>query len=169
MKIKLFIAGLMSVIMGGCITSAPDYLPESDEIDVNPYGSYIMVTQKKGVDVEGELLAIDSSKIIILTQTDTTRPKKSAIVSLKNVSKFKLLYAKPANYDWSALLPLSAISHGWYLILTFPMNLIATISVFTGAKNAFTYNDEEITLKELKKFARFPQGIPPDIDIKSIK
>jgi hypothetical protein len=59
--------------------------------------------------------------------------------------------------------------HGWYSIFTIPIHLIVTISVTASGENAFKYNNKKMTYEELKMFARFPQGIPPDIDLANVK
>ena len=169
MKTKLFITGLLLAVMINSCTS-PRYLPKSAEIDVNQYGSNIMINQKTGANVNGELLAIDSNKLIVLTGSETYYSKKSVFVPLNEVSHFTLRYAQPKHYGWTIpLYTLATISHGFYLILTAPVNLIVTISVTVGGEKAFKYSDKEMTFDKLKMFARFPQGIPSNIDIASIK
>ena len=38
-----------------------------------------------------------------------------------------------------------------------------------GGEMAFTYTEKDMTYEELRMFARFPQGIPPNVDIKDIR
>jgi hypothetical protein len=52
---------------------------------------------------------------------------------------------------------------------TAPINLIVTISITVSGETAFQYSDKNITYDILKMFARFPQGIPPNMDLASIK
>lgn len=164
MKIKIIITGLFAIIISSC--TSPRYLPSSDKIDVNEYGSYISITRKKTSNIDGELIAIDSNKIIVLTENT----KKCVTVPVNEVERFSLRYAKPKNYEWTIpVYTLSTISHGNYIILTAPVNLIVTISVTVAGKNAFKYSDKNMTYDKLKMFARFPQGIPTNIGIESIK
>lgn len=164
MKIKIIITGLFAIIISSC--TSPRYLPSSDKIDVNEYGSYISITRKKTSNIDGELIAIDSNKIIVLTENT----KKCVTVPVNEVERFSLRYAKPKNYEWTIpVYTLSTITHGYYIILTAPVNLIVTISVTVAGKNAFKYSDKNMTYDKLKMFARFPQGIPTNIGIESIK
>ncbi len=166
MKNKLILFVLIANFISSCYT--PAYLPSSNKIDVNQYGSYITITPTKGEGFSGELLAIDSNRLIVLLESDTGSPNKSVFIQLNKVSQFTLLYAKSKNFGWSIpLFTLATIGHGAWLIFTAPVNLIVTISV--ASTNNFKYSEKEMTFDKLKMFARFPQGIPPTIDINSIK
>ena len=71
MKTRFTIIVLLALIMSNC--TAPAYLPASDRIDVNQSGSYIKVIRKSAENIEasaivnGELIAIDSNKLIVLS------------------------------------------------------------------------------------------------------
>jgi hypothetical protein len=164
MRNKIIIAGLIAIIISSC--TSPRYLPTSDKIDVNEYGSYIKIIRKTTFNIDGELIAIDSNKIIVLTE-DT---KKCVTVPVNEVKRFSLRYAQSKHYGWTIpVYTLATISHGYFLTLTAPLNLIVTISVTAASENAFKYSDKNMTYDKLKMFARFPQGIPTNIDLESIK
>jgi hypothetical protein len=164
MKTKIIIIGLITILFGSC--TSPRYLPSSDKIDVNEYGSYISITQRTASNIDGELIAIDSSKIVVLAEETT----KCVTVPITDVQRFKLRYAKPKHYGWTIpVYTLATIGHGLLLIFTAPINLIVTISVTASGESAFKYSDKNMTYDKLKMFARFPQGIPTNIDLESIK
>jgi len=165
MKTKIILSGLLVLVIISC-TSTKYFLPSSESIDVDQYGSYINVTHKRLVNIKGELISIDSTKIIVLMEST----HKCVPVSISDVERFKLQYANPKHYGWSIpAYTLATISHGVFLLFTMPVNLIVTISVTLGGENAFTYSDKDMTYGKLKMFARFPQGIPANIDLASIK
>ncbi|HQW94759.1 MAG: hypothetical protein KBF75_12850 [Saprospiraceae bacterium] len=164
MKIKIFMIGLIAITISSC-TSAR-YLPSSDNIDVNEYGSYIKIIHKTSESIKGELIAFDSSKIVVLEE----ETKKCVKVPITDIQKFKLRYAQPKHYGWTILAyTLATIGHGIFMAYTAPINLIVTISVTVSGETAFQYSDKNITYDILKMFARFPQGIPPNMDLASIK
>jgi hypothetical protein len=164
MKTKIIISGLFAISISSC--TSPRYLPSSDKIDVNEYGSYIKIIHKTASNIDGELIAIDSNKIVVLTE----ETKKCVTVPITDVQSFKLRYAKPKHYGWTIpVYTLATIGHGLFLIFTAPINLIVTISVTASGEIAFKYSDKNMTYDKLKMFARFPQGIPTNIDIASIK
>lgn len=159
---KSIVVILVSMLAFSCSTY--EHLPTFDEVRVSPYGAQIEI----GASLYGELIAIDSSKMIILT--DSTLGSKIVSFNLEQVSGFTLRYAQNEDYGFSIiLLPALTISHGVFLIITAPINLIVSISAAVGGQNAFTYNESEISLDDLKMFARFPQGIPPNIDLNQVE
>lgn len=170
MKTKMTIIVLFAIVISSC--KAPEYLPSSDMIDVNKNGSYIRVSRKSAANIEassianGELIAIDSNNIIVLSK----KTKDCIIVPMNDVKRFELKYAKPKHYGWSIpAYTLASFAHGILGIFTVPINLIVTVSVTITGENAFIYKGKHITYDQLKMFARFPQGIPPNIDIANIK
>ena len=163
MKTKLIIAAMIMMI-SSCYT--PKYLPSSDQIDVNQYGSYIVITMSSTAMIKGELIAIDTNKIVVLNKST----RKCAAVSVKEVNGFSLRYASPKHYGGTiGLIFLLPFFHGAFSVLTVPLNLIVTIAVTASGESAFTYNQKNMTYAKLKMFARFPQGIPPGIDLGRLK
>ncbi|MEO6902695.1 MAG: hypothetical protein ABI315_06025 [Bacteroidia bacterium] len=172
MKTKITLIALLAILISSC--SAPKYLPSSDKIDVNQNGSYIKVNFYRAANIPrslqtyygGELIAIDSNKMVILSAST----HKCATIQIKDVKRFNLRYAKPKHYGWTIpLYTLATIAHGFLLIYTAPINLIVTTAVTISGENAFQYNKRNMTYEKLKMFARFPQGIPPNIDLANIK
>ena len=163
MKTKIFsILTIFLMVVAGC--SVPDYLPKTKEIDVNQYGSYIKISRIDGSAVNGELLAADTISLVVLVVNNGQ--KLVTIVPAGEVKDFKLRYAQPKNYWW-AVIPytLSCATHGWFAIITAPVNLVATLAIALVAENSFVYNVNDIRYADLKMFARFPGGIPPNIDL----
>ena len=164
MKNKIILTGLLAIIISSC--TSPRYLPSSDKIDINQNGSYINIIPKTTANIDGELIAIDSNKIVVLSEATN----KCMTVQINDVERFTLQYAEPKHYGWTIpVYTLATIGHGALLILTAPINLIVTASVTASGENAFQYSDKNMTYDKLKMFARFPQGIPPNIDLASIK
>lgn len=163
MKTNYAFIGLL--ILFFCSCASPKYLPSSSNIDINQYGSYIKIIVKKSSNIDGEFIAIDSNRIVVL-QEET---KKCIRVPISDIIRFKLRYAKPKHYGLTIPATLALpLLHGWFSILTIPINLIVTISVSAGSERSFLYNDENMTYDKLKMFARYPQGIPHNISLESI-
>jgi len=98
-------------------------------------------------------------------------PCGKLIVSGKNeVVSFAVRYATSKNYAWTipvfTLLPLS---HGVFAAVTFPMNWIVIGSLTSAAKRAATFTTENVSIDQLDRFARFPQGLPENIDPKTLR
>ena len=167
MKTKLFLTGfILAIGISSC--TAPAYLPKSNIIDENQYGSYINIQQKNGPFVQGELLSSDDVQLIVLT--DYKKTKKPVTVPVNQINHFELRYAQPKHYGWT--IPLFTgvtIGHGIFAVFTAPLNIVGTIIVTASGEDAFMYNEKEMPFDKLKMFARFPQGIPSNIELSSIK
>jgi hypothetical protein len=179
MTSKIFIFLLATGVFFSC--AAPSYLSRPENVDTNPYGAFIKISKKAGPSVEGELISVDSNIVILKTEGKT----KDLIVTPKSeVSHFKVLYAKPKNYGWTILagiiVPLIPVPipgetgssmpmHGFYSVISIPVNMLVTIPVVVSSYKELEYTDKEINYYTLKMFARFPQGIPPQIELKRIK
>ena len=164
MKTKLLFAVIILLLAFSC--SSPKYLPSSDKIDINEFGSYIKISMKEGGKIDGELIAIDSSQIVILS----AKKKKCLVISIDDIKRFTLQYAQSKQYGWTIpVFLLSTISHGFFSIFTVPVNLIVTISTTSSGNSAFKYKSKSMNYEKLRMFARFPQGIPLNIPIDSIQ
>jgi hypothetical protein len=163
MKTNIIILAILAFAINSCVY--PKYLPSSDTIDINQYGSFIRINNRKTETVAGELISIDSSTIVILTKSSN----KCISVLIKDVNRFSLRYAKPKQYGWTIpVYTLSTIIHGSMLVFTAPINLMVTLGVTMSSEDAFQYNEKNMSFEKLKMFARFPQGIPPNLDLASI-
>lgn len=162
MRNKSLLIFFLVITLSGC---APKYLPSYDKIDVNPYGSYIRVVVSLSTVFTGELISIDSEKMVVLEEWT----KQCITIKVADVKRFSLRYAKQERYGWAIpVFTLATISHGFFLVLTAPVNLIVAISTTAAGKRAFKYNKKDMDLNKLRMFARFPQGIPENIDLASI-
>jgi len=169
MKTKILNISIALLFLQSC--SAPSYIPKSEELDINPYGSFIVVYQKNSPTIKGELISIDDEYLIVLIDVDPEKKNTLAIeIPLKNVQSFTLTYAQPENYSWSIFThTLLCLTHGLYSIISFPINLVVTTSLTAGGALSYRYSEKEMTFEKLKMFARFPQGIPATVKIDDIK
>ncbi len=167
MEHKLIILGILLALLNSSC-KAPAYLPEAEKIAVNEFGSYITVDLSEGSDIEGELIVIDSENLIVLTKKkDINQPRT---ISIENINGFRLMYAKPKNYGWTVPgFTLASLSHGLLAVFTVPVNIAVTGIVTTRGTRAFTYNKKTISWEDLKMFARFPQGLPPNIEMENLE
>jgi hypothetical protein len=151
----------------GC--AVPPNVPHYKKLSENTYGSYVQVEKFNNQEMAGELIAVDSLKMIVLIGMELHQPSCVSI-PVKDIKHFRLRYAEPRQFGWTIpLLAASTFLHGYFLLFTFPLNLLVTIPVTIGGANAFTYKDKDINLKQLTMFARFPQGIPEGVSLSMIK
>jgi len=146
-------------------------IKNTDNYHQSPYGAYIELRiqgiQEK-LQFKGELIAADNKKVVIRTigKTETVRP-----FAIKDILSYNVYYAKNDKEDYTAgniLLAISTISHGFLLLFTLPINGIVFASVHSNRKNEFGYSQKQLPIEELSKFARYPQGLPPHINLNNL-
>ncbi len=147
-KIIIYIVAL--VFLGGCAINYA-YLPEAKKIARSPYGSYIKVYKGYNPIAKGEFLALDGDTIVIRTDN---KPFLSYI-DTSEVSTYYIQYCNTKNYGY---LPLIAISHGWWMVFTVPINIIAAIVLKERDKKDSRFYD--LPYNQASAYARYPQGLP---------
>lgn len=167
MSNKSIVAIVVFVVLVVSSCASHKFLPEPENIDVNEYGAYIRLNRTGLLpDVFGELIAIDSSQLIILSRDSS----KCITVPIEQIHSFNIKYAKWRQYGWTigvgGLLP---AVHGWYSFISLPVHFTVTIIATVSSRKTYGYNNKEISLNELRMFARFPQGLPPNVDVTLIK
>ena len=130
----LFIALIHVVGCGGTTTAPKGWLPPVSVAQHEAFGGWISVRYHTGVsgsEVHGELIAIHSNQIFVLTVQELTS------ISTDGISRMKL-----------------------------------TIVQLAGDSNVDSHRQTIYPAKPLDEFrayARFPQGLPKDIDRQSLK
>jgi hypothetical protein len=166
MRNKIYLLGLIAIVLGNC--TSPRYLPKASQVDVNEHGSFIKITRKAApVPVMcGELIAIDSTAMVVLPK-DSSRCE---LVYLDEVKRFSLRYAKPSHYWWTIPLGIALpYMNGYYSMFTLPIHLLVTVSETVSGEIDFKYSNRNMTFEKMAMFARFPQGIPGQVDLKMIR
>ena len=73
---------------------------------------------------------------------------------------------------WTALGLLSTVTHGWYAMFSIPMWLISGIITTSGESRRDRWNEVQPSSEwwiSMEDFARFPQGLPVNLDVKTLK
>lgn len=156
---------LLTCGLWGCYT--PHYLTEYEKVGEQPYGSYLKVQNHHGPLIKGELLAVQNDRLLILVQDELIHTVES--VPFDQIASFDLRYARSKNYWWT--LPVftgSTILHGIFLVVTAPLNLIITTLISIDSEQAFVLTERDLNVYQLWMFARFPQGIPPGIEVQRL-
>jgi len=171
-KIK-FIFFLILIIFLGCTTVKTPYnfLPLAEEKLTDTFGAWIIAEQKtetsKKIFIKGELIAVTEDDIIILSFGPVIVPIDT--IDAVTIALYKnngLLIG-----SWTLLGALSTLSHGLGLIITAPLWLVTgsiTGIIDSGDGIIKVTEDIESFLKQMAIYARFPQGLPPDLDLRAL-
>lgn len=147
-------------------TVLPSFIPKQMDIGTNPYGSFLVVNTVKNGKLKGELIAADEEKMVLLTENKNQF--ETLVIPAQQITKINLFYASGSNYGWSIpIFTLLSFTHGYFMLFTIPFNLISTITLTVNSNEMYSYKN--IDLKDISKFARYPQGLPPNIDLNLIE
>ncbi|MFN0031918.1 MAG: hypothetical protein ACKVOR_07150 [Flavobacteriales bacterium] len=164
MKNNLILIAAAVITLSSCFT--PQYLPHHKAIDVGECGSYMVLNRNKGPQVKGELITADSTKLVVRSQ----KTDSCITIAWADIKTFRMHYAQAVPYGWTIpVYMLFTFLHGWFSVISMPVNLIVTLAVVISAERAYAYYKEEITIDELRMFARFPQGLPEGVTLKDVK
>jgi hypothetical protein len=148
----------------GCAsnTAPHGWLPTAGEATHDGFGSWVEVGlrgQKR--DIDGELIAVSSDRLTVLSGGELIGIHMTNITLIK-VTTFQ---SQHAIIGWWAFLGfLSTASHGFGLVLSGPAWIvIGSISAVAASNHPQTlaYSGQ---WAKLRKFARFPQGLPESVD-----
>jgi hypothetical protein len=155
---KVLVVGLCFLMTNCATTSVPgDWLSKPDFVASDAYGGWIEIKSLEN-HIQGELIAIDEDTVFVANSTLQT------IASKDILSARLVIYDAQSMGGWVLLGTLSTISHGLLLIFTTPMWLIGgTIAVVSRSYDPIIDYPQR-PLVDFKAFARYPQGLPPNLD-----
>lgn len=146
-------------------------IPEPQNYSVTPYGALISFKDIiKDEKIKGELIEAGEHSFKVLTEEGLKEYKP------EDVSDMKLIVSRTTGKTdlikiWGIMNPLTILSHGFYLLLSLPANIIISTATITISEKAYYF----IPLENydymifLYKFARYPQGMPEGLEIEYLK
>lgn len=138
------------------------WLPEAEQSASNTYGGWVEVKSRQG-QIMGELIALTEDTAFVAEET------------LRAIATTDIFSARLVTYDESSLGgyaflgTLSTLSNGLLLIFTAPMWIIGGSVAATSRSYDPIIDYPKQPLKDFLPFARYPQGLPTDLDRDAIK
>jgi hypothetical protein len=139
--------------------------------DVPVNGFPVVVVVEHGPNLEGELLAVDDERVFVLRD----RGKSPASVRWAQVREVRVEVApsRPGepggSVAWTVVGTLSTLSHGEFLILSFPIWLASGVPVSWEHGQPLEARVTSAQFRDmLYQFARHPQGPPPYLSARPI-
>ena len=158
------------IFIFSCVT--PTYLTAPKDFKTHVKGLYFEYKSKDG-KILGEIIAVTPDAIILMMQDQNSKlvripankiKKADVIISGTSDNPEKLLNLAGINC-------LSSAGHGFWGFFTLPFNLAVgggTAQDAYSGSYRMKYPDD-VQWNQLSKFARFPQGIPPEFKFNSLK
>lgn len=151
----------LAALTTACLSRAPvGWRRTVEEAEKSPYGSWVWVDLRGGQRLGGELIAVEAQRI------EVARDGRLAAVPISRIAKVTVdAYGGDSSgvVGWTVLGGLSAISHGFFLVLSAP------VWGATGAVSAYSVSHAGVEAYDpaspgdrhaLVQYARFPQGLP---------
>lgn len=151
----------------GCAACAANPAPRGwlsppAQSQADPYGAWIVLSTSVDLSLSGEFLAVEDDSIFVLL-TDG---------AVQGIPMHSILQARIAWYDsqwrelslWTFLGSISTISHGFGMILSFPVWVIGG-SVAAGGQSRAPLRGVDLPSgwDVVRPYARFPGGLPPNL------
>lgn len=163
---------LLLAILPACMP--PKHLPTPSGLKHFAKGCYIKATylndEGRREYLKGEIIAVEHEKLYLLEKTYRTAPTVVAYSQEKflqaDVFVSTVVEDPKILSIWGGLLPITAITHGWFGVLTIN-GLIG--AAFSGKGSYRVRYMERPDWGAMHKFARFPQGLPANLDLSSIQ
>ncbi len=169
---NIFILMLFIMITMSCRSNK--YIPNTETFKDHMKGMQFYARMLDESHKEGEIIAINEIEIYLLLN-DSKSDKKYTILARKDID-----YANVKIYNKSVKLKklktigvfnyIANMFHGLWMLYTLPLNIITNSSVL-GSAAGYNYvvYPNNISWREIHKFARFPQGLPPEITLDEIR
>ena len=177
-NINLYIVILFLFLFKGCAPAiAPEgYLPTSAETQSDTFGGWIKVQCESRI-ISGELIAIDSDFLYILSEDYSVESINRNYTHLHIVSKYEVESMRLDRYDskagdmfgWSIYGAISTLSHGFFLFFSAPTWIVfGSINSSAQSKKPLIEYPEK-SFEYFVPYSRFPQGIPADLNQNTLK
>ena len=166
---------LMIVALAACLTGCAgnpvprDWRLPASAAQRSSHGGWIRIeavdspgTKRRTAPLaKGELIAIDQTAFHVLTTSGLRSVPRASMHRFTVVG-----YGNQAGAfaGWSVAGGISTLSHGRFLVFTAPMWAVVGVIATRSEKHAGVWHDEAFA----RRFARFPQGLPPDLDPKAL-
>lgn len=159
---------MLVVAVAGCASNpAPSgWLPGAGDVPVEPYGAWIELelgSAEPERTVSGELLAVHPDSLFVfafgkLEANSITEIRQARVAWYESGSSMLMI--------WTVAGSLASVSHGAYGVITLPLWILGgSLASASQSKSPFVdYDPGKSRPESLRPYARFPQGIPPDID-----
>ena len=163
--------GGLSLVLGfAACTSNPapkGWLAPAPEAVSDPFGAWVRIELAPAgnqTPLGGELIAVAVDSVFVLTPDARFHAIAQADVTWARVAHYDSQFGQLGT--WTMLGSVTTLSHGWFLSLSLPVWTIWG-SLTTGAQSRAPLEDVregKNSWEAVGKYARFPQGLPPDVD-----
>ena len=169
LKSKLIFLTSLAWLIGCTAVKAPvGSVPKRTDLSIDAYGGWMEVQLlSTNTSRSGEFIAISNDTIYLMPS------EKVVKYAVSDISTARIIYfnTETDSYNnWTRIVSVSTLTNGLFLIFTLPLALSTGISTTNAEADRVNYVDYPATsIDELKKYARFPQGMPREVTLDMLK
>ena len=155
---------LLTVICLGCgsVKAPQGAVPTRVLLETDAYGGWIGVTGPNGEMTQGELIALTTDSVFVLDKNELH------VIALGDVTAARLIMFKTAEGGyavWTFLGSILTLTNGGFATFTLPATIISGVSTTFNEARRINYIDYPASSwAMIGKYARFPQGLPSNVD-----
>ena len=169
-RTRRWILPAVASLAAGCAANpAPkDWLPKPVEATHLARGGWIAIRDPMAAKVpsfEGELIAVDENAFHVLTAKGFVSVPRAS-VHTATLAGYKT--GASALAAWTGAGAATTPSHGAYLVFTLPLWLISGGLAAGSESRVSLVEFPKQPMAAFALYARFPQGLPPDLDPSSL-
>jgi hypothetical protein len=163
---RILTSVLVALMLNACKVP-PHVVPDIQSFDRDVYGAWTEVTYPRAAHrpiTYGELIAVTPDQLTVLSATGIVTVQKKDVddVTLTLFSGSKI----PA---WLAAGIVSTVSHGVFLVATITLWSLAAARDNRQYERFAEINYPGASWEELRRGARFPQGVPEGFDVRALR
>ena len=157
------VSALLAVAGLSCTSNpAPNgWLPTPLQAAADPWGAWIRLSLTDTFTIAGELLAVDGDTVFVLPEDGEVRRVPQSFVASARVAWFDPDVEEMGM--WGFLGTLGSFSHGIGLVLSMPVWIISGTAAAASESRAPLLDSQRAGWDVLRRYARFPGGIPADL------
>lgn len=183
------------VAVTACVYNPDPRRPAVADVERGTLGAWIIVTDRRGVETHGELLAVHDKVIRVLawgpdeplrppgltaprstapgpaafTDPPVEHPTRVAYIPRSEIARARLFrYTADSFNGWGVLGSLSTITHLILAPLTLPLWILTSAGTESAETRHVIMDYPGDRLDDFAMWARFPQGMPPGIDPRAL-
>jgi hypothetical protein len=164
---KVRVASVLVVLTLSSCATPRHVVPDVTSFDRDVYGAWTEVTYPRAAHrpiTYGELIAVTPDQLTVLSATGIVTVQK------KDVDDVTLtLFSGSKIPGWLAAGIVSTVSHGYFLVATIPLWSLAAAWDNRQYERFAELNYPGASWEELRRGARFPQGLPEGFDVRALR
>jgi len=145
------------LVLAACVKHPAPNGATIERAERQGYGGYVLVTLRDGSLVRGELLAVNRDALWVL---DANGQQTVNLHNVTNAELFKYEYEGGTLGVWGTLGAISTLSHGFWLVFSFPIWLATAITVSAAESRHMRLRYPDDGIDSFRDWARYPQGMP---------